>query len=102
MIDKLQSMYPPAEIYCCTLLPVGEYGTKTPYVEFMNGDGLTAADYSGVIEQIAQNKGLFVIDLQDCGITIDNLAEMTTDGVHPTPTGMACIAEAVKVALKAK
>lgn len=101
MIDKLQSKYPPAEIYCCTLLPVGDYGTETPYVEFVNGDGLTAADYSGVIAQIAQNKGLFVVDLQDCGITIDNLAEMTTDGVHPTPAGMACIAEAVKGVLKA-
>lgn len=100
MIDKLQSKYPPAEIYCCTLLPVGEYGTKTPYVDFVNADGLTAADYGRVIVQIAENKGLFVIDLQDCGVTIDNLAEMTTDGVHPTPMGMACIAEAVKGALK--
>lgn len=96
MIDKLQSKYPPAEIYCCTLLPVGEFGTKTPYVDFVNGDGLTAADYGRVIVQIAENKGLSVIDLQDCGITIDNLAEMTTDGVHPTTAGMACIAEAVK------
>lgn len=100
MIDKLQSKYPPAEIYCCTLLPVGDYGTKTPYVDFVNGDGFTAADYGRVIEQIAENKGLSVIDLQDCGVTIDNLAEMTTDGVHPTTAGMACIAEAVKEVLE--
>lgn len=100
MIDKLQSKYPPAEIYCCTLLPVGDYGTKTPYMDFVNGDGLTAKDYGSVIVQIAENKGLSVIDLQDCGITVDNLAEMTTDGVHPTTAGMACIAEAVKGALK--
>lgn len=101
MIDKLQSKYPPAEIYCCTLLPVGDYGTKTPYVDFVNGSGLTAADYSGVIVQIAQNKGLFVVDLQNCGITVDNLHEMTTDGVHPTPAGMACITEAVAEAFAA-
>ncbi len=101
MIDKLQSKYPPAEIYCCTLLPVGDYGTKTPYVDFVNGNGLTAADYSGVIVQIAQNRGLFVVNLQNCGITVDNLQEMTTDGVHPTPAGMACITEAVAEAFAA-
>lgn len=102
MIDKLQSKYPTAEIYCCTLLPVGDWGTETPYVDFVNSDGLMAADYSGVILQIAENKGAFVIDLQDCGITIDNLAEMTTDGVHPTTIGMTCIAEAVKGALETR
>lgn len=102
MIDKLESKYPLAEIYCCTLLPVGDYGTKTPYVDFVNGDGLTTADYAGVIERIAENKGLSVIDLQDCGVTIDNLAEMTSDGVHPTAAGMACIAEAVKEAIEVR
>ena len=99
MLDKLQAKYPPAEIYCCTLLPVGDYGTDTPYVDFVNGDELTAADYSGTITQIAEGRGLCVIDLQNCGVTIDNLNEMTTDGVHPTQTGMVCIAEAVKKAL---
>lgn len=102
MLDKLLANYPVAEIYCCTLLPMGLNGTETPYVEWMNGIELTAADYSRTIVQIAENKGLFVIDLQNCGITIDNLAEMTTDGVHPKPAGMACIAEAVKEALGAK
>lgn len=101
MIDKLQANYPPAEICCFTLLPVGDYGTETPYVDFVNGDGLTAADYSETIVKIAENRGLFVIDLQNCGITIDNLHEMTTDGVHPTPAGMTCIAEAVGKALAA-
>lgn len=96
MLDKLQSKYPPAEIYCCTLLPVGDYGTDTPYVDFENGEGLTAADYNRAIVQIAKNRGHIVIDLQNCGITIDNLAQMTTDGVHPTADGMVCIAEAVK------
>lgn len=100
MLDKLRSKYPPAEIYCCTLLPVGDYGVETPYVDFVNIDGLTAADYGRVIVQIAENKGLSVIDLQDCGVTIDNLTEMTGDGVHPTTRGMACIAEAVKGVLK--
>lgn len=99
MLDKLQAKYPPAEIYCCTLLPVGDYGTETPYVDFVNGDELTAADYSDVIVKIAENRGHMVVDLQNCGITIENLHEMTSDGVHPTADGMVCIAEAVKKAL---
>lgn len=99
MLDKVQANYPLAEIYCCTLLPVGDYGTKTPYVEFVNGLQLTSADYGKVIVQIAENRGLPVIDLSDCGINIENLHKMTSDGVHPTVEGMRCIAEAVKETL---
>lgn len=99
MLDKVQANYPLAEIYCCTLLPVGDYGTKTPYVEFVNSAQLTSADYGEVIVQIAENRGLPVIDLSDCGITIENLHKMTSDGVHPTVEGMRCIAEAVKETL---
>lgn len=99
MIDKLQANYPSARIYCCTLLQVGDYGTQTPYVEFVNGEGLTAADYSEVIARIAGNRGLSVIDLYDCGVTIENLQEMSSDGVHPTAAGMRKIAAAVEAAL---
>lgn len=99
MLDKLQAKYPPAEIYCCTLLPVGDYGPETQYVDFVNGDELTAADYNEIIVKIAEIRGHGVIDLQNCGITIENLHEMTSDGVHPTQEGMERIAEAVKKAL---
>lgn len=99
MLNKVQANYPSAEIYCCTLLPVGDYGTDTPYVAFVTDEKLTAADYSEAIIRIAGNRGLSVIDLSDCGITIENLYEMTSDGVHPTAAGMACIAEAVEKAL---
>lgn len=96
MLDKVQANYPLAEIYCCTLLPVGDYGTDTPYVDFVNSRHLTSADYGKAIRRIAENRGLPVIELYDCGVTIENLHEMTTDGVHPTAAGMRCIAEAVK------
>lgn len=99
MLDKVQANYPLAEIYCCTLLPMGDYGTETPYVDFVNGERLTSADYGEVIARIAQNRSLPVIDLYHCGVTLENLHEMTSDGVHPTAAGMACIAEAVKKAI---
>lgn len=96
MLDKLQANYPQAELYCCTPLQMGNYGTETPYVEFVNGLQLTAKDYGAVIDRIAQSRGICVIDLQDCGVTVDNLHEMTSDGIHPTAAGMGCIAAAVE------
>ena len=41
MLDKLRVKYPAASIYCCTITQIGNYGTSTPYVEFVNGAGLT-------------------------------------------------------------
>lgn len=99
MLDKLQANYPSARIYCCTMLQVGDYGTQTPYVEFVNGEQLTAADYGKVIARIAGNRGLAVIDLYNCGVTIENLQEMSSDGVHPTAAGMRRIATAVEAVL---
>ena len=102
MLDKLQAKYPLAEIYCCTLHQMGNYGTQTPYVEFVNGLGLTAKDYGKVIAEIAGARGLPVIDLYDCGITVENLQEMSSDGIHPTAAGMHCIAGAVEEALSCR
>lgn len=95
ILDKLESNYPDAQIYCCTLAQVGGWGTDTPYVAMTNGFGFTSEDYSKQIEIIAANKGIPVIDLYHCGIEIDNLQETSTDGVHPTPTGMEYIERAV-------
>lgn len=95
ILDGLESNYPAAQIYCCTLAPVGDWGTDSPFVIFTNYLGLTAEDYSKQIQVIADNRGIPVIDLYHCGIEIDNLHEMTTDGVHMTPAGMECVERAV-------
>lgn len=95
MLDKLASYYPTAQIFCCTLAPVGDWGTDQPFVIFENHLGLTAEEYSDQIKVIADSKGATVIDLYHCGITIDNLAEMTTDGVHLTLVGMERVKNAV-------
>lgn len=102
ILDKLASYYPTAQIFCCSLTPVGDWGTDQPYVLFENHLGLTAEDYSAQIQVIADSKGAAVIDLYHCGIEIDNLIEMTTDGTHLTPAGMECVKKAVCTVLTEK
>ena len=100
ILDKVSSDYPTSQIYCCTLVPVGDWGTNVPYVTFTNHLGLTAEYYSMQIRIIAKNKGIPVLDLYHCGIEIDNLHEMTTDGVHLTPAGMECVERAILDGMK--
>lgn len=102
MLDKLRTKYPQAKIYCCTILPVGTWGTDGAMIPFWNGadGGLQASSYADKIRQIAENKGLQVIDLYSCGVTMENILEMTSDGVHPTPAGMRCIAAKVEECLR--
>lgn len=95
ILDKIESDYPAARIYCCTLLQVGDWGVEQPFVTFTNKLGLTSGDYSERIEIIAKNRGIPVIDLYHCGIEIDNLHEMTSDGVHLTPVGMEYLERAM-------
>jgi lysophospholipase L1-like esterase len=104
MLDKLRAKYPQAKIYCCTILPVGTWGTDGAMIPFCNGadGGLQASNYADKIRQIAENKGLQVIDLYSCGVTMENILEMTSDGVHPTPAGMRCIAGKVEECLKSR
>ena len=103
ILDKVQSDYPVARIYCCTLTTIGQRNWESndqPYVTFTNELGLTSEDYSERIETIAKNKGVPVIDLYHCGIEINNLHVMTSDGVHPTPDGMECVEQAVLDGIK--
>ena len=95
ILDKLASDYPASQIYCCTLAQVGDWGTSQPFVMLESGIGLTAKDYSDCIRTIAENKGIPVIDLYNCGIEIDNLHDMTIDGVHMNPEGMKYLERAV-------
>lgn len=95
ILDKIAANYPVSQVYCCTLPPIGDWGVDVPFVTFTNGIGLTSEDYSKRIETIAKNKGIPVIDLYHCGIEIDNLHVMTSDGGHLTPDGMDCVERAV-------
>jgi len=95
ILDKIRERYPQAQVYCCTLLPVGDWGPteSQPFIPFVNKLDMTSAAYSDRIRLIAKNRDLPVIDLENCGITLENMVEMTVDGVHPTPAGMQLIAD---------
>ena len=100
ILDKIASNYPISRIYCCTLPPVGDWGIDVPFVTFINQLGLTSEDYSERIQIIAQNKGIPVINLYQCGINIDNMAETTMDGVHFSPNGMQLVEHAMLDGMK--
>ena len=97
ILDKLESQYPGAQIYCCTLTQIGSWGSgDKPFVTFVNSEGLTSEDYSRQIETIASNRGLTAIDLYNCGITEKNMHKYVTDGVHLNAEGMKLICDAVE------
>jgi len=101
ILDKLIAYYPNAEILCCNLPPMGTWGPASGplFVPFVNGLDLTSEDYGKQIEIIARAKGCKIIDLQDCGITTENMENYVSDGVHMNPEGMELIRNAVEAAL---
>lgn len=99
ILDKLAANYPGADIFCCSLMPIGYWGKTQAFEIGVNGQDLTSEAYSRQIEVIAAAKGYPVIDLQNCGITIDNMPQYITDGVHLNPEGMELIRDAVETVL---
>ncbi|MCM1143438.1 MAG: GDSL-type esterase/lipase family protein [Blautia sp.] len=100
MLDKLQAQYPGSQIFCCTLPQIGTWGDNQPFVVFENRLGMTAEDYNRQIKIIAEAKDCTVIDLEECGITIGNMHQYITDGVHFKPEGMELIEEVIEEALE--
>ncbi len=83
-LHKISQAYPEAEVYCFTLLPRYDADEKvvTQHVEF-NED----------IRQLAKRFGANLVDLEQCGISIDpdNRETYLVDGVHPNANGMDAI-----------
>ena len=101
MIQKLNALYPNAEIYFCTLLEtnagdVDEYPQSYPAT---NKNGNTIGDFNAEIATIASAYSYPVIDVHNCGITYETLDQYTSDGVHPNTEGAKLIAEYVTNAL---
>ncbi len=99
ILEKLMYYYPGSDIFCCTLLPIGTWGKETPFEMMVNGLDLTSEDYNEKIVEIATAKECVIIDLQHCGITIDNMQQYMSDGLHLKPEGMVLIRDAVKAAI---
>lgn len=98
MLDKLSAYYPGADIFCCNLPLIGGWGDERAF-EIKKRQGMTSKDYGRQIEVIAAAKGCPIIDLKNCGITIDNMDQYVTDGVHLNPDGMKLIRDAVETAI---
>ena len=101
MIQKLNALYPNAEIYFCTLLEtnagdVDEYPQSYPAT---NKNGNTIGDFNAEIATIASAYSYPVIDVHNCGFTYETLDQYTSDGVHPNTEGAKLIAEYVTNAL---
>ena len=101
MIQKLNALYPNAEIYFCTLLETNagdedEYPQSYPAT---NKNGNTIGDFNAEIATIASAYSYPVIDVHNCGITYETLDQYTSDGVHPNTEGAKLIAEYVTNAL---
>ena len=101
MIQKLNALYPNAEIYFCTLLEtnagdVDEYPQSYPAT---NKNGNTIGDFNAEIATIASAYSYPVIDVHNCGITYEKLDQYTSDGVHPNTEGAKLIAEYITNAL---
>ena len=98
MLDKLAANYPGADIFCCNLPLIGGWDDEG-ILEIKVRQGMTSEEYGGQIETIAAAKGCTVIDLAHCGLTIDNMNQYVTDGLHFNPNGMKLIRDAVETAI---
>ncbi len=81
MLQKMRGMYPAAQIYCMTTLPVGGD------VPGINAAGSTLGEYNQRIREIAGAYGIPVIEAGACGIYPGELNKYTSDGVHPNVDG---------------
>ena len=102
MLKKIQTNYPYAKIYCCTI----HQHTHESYVTLrdnlpviVNRNGITLRDYNNAIREIAKLFGCGVIDFESCGLNIRNVADLTFDDsatmhLHPTGVGQNMLGEA--------
>lgn len=96
MLQKTMAAYPEAQLYLCTLTETDAGDVKDPRsYPSTNENGNVIADFNQIIREIAAAYGLPLIDLHECGITYQNVYELTGDGLHPRPSGAKLIADKV-------
>lgn len=93
MIEKIQSNYPNAEIWCCTLCTT--VISSAPSFEFPYTYGGTHIEqYNEVVKAIAIQNNCKIIDLYDYGQPYDS-----ADGSHPNISGMQTLATVVSISM---
>ena len=95
MISKIKELYPLCQIFCLTNLEDSKRD-YTPGWPSNNRRGVSVDDWNRSITELSSALGCHTINLQECGITYDNLSLYTVDGgLHPNNTGMTLIAHKV-------
>ena len=93
MIHKILLAYPKAEIYCFTLFQCSRRQDE--------GENVIEGQFNSTIRYIANYFHCNIVDLYaDSGITWENYAEYTGDGLHPNAAGMDLITDCFVRALK--
>ena len=95
MITKIKEYYPSCLIICLTNLD----DTKRDYSPGWpsnNRNGVSVDDWNRSLMELSRALGCISVDLQDCGITYNNVSKFTVDGgLHPNDAGMTLIANKV-------
>lgn len=106
MIYKIQTSYPSARVYCCTLLPTNGKATYNydgdGVFPSLNRDGISVASYNNCIRMLANNMNAGVIEFADCGISWGNMSSYLHDGLHPNETGMTLLANKAQRVLESE
>jgi hypothetical protein len=79
---KIQSAYPYAEIFICTLPETGGSGY----------DDTTLKDWNDCIRMVAECFGVSVLDMHACGMNFYNRDRFSGDSVHPKAEGAKLMA----------
>ena len=95
MLIKYRVFYPNAQIICLTcpeLVSFQNYDTKTGPSRKVNALGLSINDYNRIIRQVAAGNGCKLIDTYYCGLSVQNAAAFTREGIHPNILGHSLFA----------
>lgn len=92
LLDDLHTALPSATIYCQT--PITRV---SPAVETANGGGSTLGNYRTQIATAQSTRSAYAVLVDGTAITLTG--KYDTDGIHPTTTGHATYAAAVKTVL---
>ncbi len=88
LIQEIQTTYLDTEIFLLTYYPL-----NTSYKDQIE-------ELNQIIRKLAENCGIEILSLEDCGITWDNAEKYRLDDLHPNKEGMKMIADGLITELR--